>query len=570
MKKRILTGLLGALAVFGLASCGNLPVVVPSNVTPSGSEVTPVNPTTSSPTPTSTNGSGEGPTSTPSGESPTPTSTTGNNPTPTNTTGVNPTPTNSTSGENPVPSSSITPTPEDEKKNFKTPEIEGPLDPSNVTVEKKHFEDTLKKNGPFSQDAFPSIGSPKFFVVPVNFVDSAKTDELRNDIIKSFTGTSEETGWESVKSYYEKSSYGKLTLDAEVTDWFTPAHDASYYEAYYDESTDEDGACLLVKEALNHFDSAYDFSEYDYDKDGFIDSIWLVYNAPVDYEEAKFWWAYQTTTGYDDEWDGVKSSRYGFAGTDFMDPTKEEQSYDVTNIKVDAHTFIHESGHLMGLEDYYDYDPEKGPDNNMFGADMMDANIGDHCSFNKLLLGWVDPIIASGDGKKEVSLHSFTDTGEFMIIADHELTSIYDEYFLIEFYTNTGLNKNDEPIMNDMSEEGELIAEAQGIRIIHVDARLSLDREGNVVENGDNSYPGTGFIYDNSGTSKTLIENLRADFGPEMEEYLWPESLYTNESGEFGVDIWSTFKLNNGASLIFTLKVKDITDGVCTFDITLK
>ena len=521
MEKRILTGLFGALAVFSLVSCGgNKNSTTTTNPTPS---------TSVAPSPTTTG-------------NPTPTETTTNNP-----------------------------TISEEKKNFRTPEIVGPTDPSSVTLSKRHFDDNMKKNGPFAEDAFPSLGSPKFLVIPVNFDDTKKTSELRSDIVKAFTGTAEDTGWESVKSYYEKSSYGKLTLDAEVTEWFTPSHNASYYETYYDEATDEDGSCLLVKEALNHFDSTYDYSSYDYDEDGFIDSIWLIYNAPVDYEEADFWWAYQTKTGYDDVWDGVKSSRYGFAGTDFMDPENEELDYNAENILVDAHTFIHESGHLMGLEDYYDYDPNKGPDNNMYGADMMDANIGDHCSFNKLLLGWVDPTIVTGDGLKEVSLHSFTETGEFLLIADHDLESIYEEYFLIEFYTNTGLNENDEPIMNDKDENtGAITNEAVGIRILHVDARLSLDREGNVVENGDTSYPGTGFIYDNSGTSKTLIENLRVDFGPDMEEYLWPESLYTSESGVFGVDIWSTFKLNDGTSLMFTLKVKDITDGVCTFEITLK
>ena len=539
MKKCILTGLFGALAVFSLVSCGgNKNSTTTTNPTPS---------TSVAPSPTTTG-----------------------NPTPTETTTNNPTPTSST-GDNPTPTTTGTTTISEEKKNFRTPEIVGPTDPSSVTLSKRHFDDNMKKNGPFAEDAFPSLGSPKFLVIPVNFDDSKATSELRSDIVKAFTGTAEDTGWESVKSYYEKSSYGKLTLDAEVTEWFTPSHNASYYETYYDEATDEDGSCLLVKEALNHFDSTYDYSSYDYDEDGFIDSIWLIYNAPVDYEEADFWWAYQTKTGYDDVWDGVKSSRYGFAGTDFMDPENEELDYNAENILVDAHTFIHESGHLMGLEDYYDYDPNKGPDNNMYGADMMDANIGDHCSFNKLLLGWVDPTIVTGDGLKEVSLHSFTETGEFLLIADHDLESIYEEYFLIEFYTNTGLNENDEPIMSDKDENtGAITNEAVGIRILHVDARLSLDREGNVVENGDTSYPGTGFIYDNSGTSKTLIENLRADFGPDMEEYLWPESLYTSESGVFGVDIWSTFKLNDGTSLMFTLKVKDITDGVCTFEITLK
>ena len=39
----------------------------------------------------------------------------------------------------------------------------------------------------------------------------------------------------------------------------------------------------ILDEALTHFDSAYDFSDYDLDNDGYIDSVWLIYNSPVDY-----------------------------------------------------------------------------------------------------------------------------------------------------------------------------------------------------------------------------------------------------------------------------------------------
>ena len=50
-------------------------------------------------------------------------------------------------------------------------------------------------------------------VIPVNLDNSKKTDAIYNNIKTAFEGTSEETGWESVKTFYNKSSYGKLTIE---------------------------------------------------------------------------------------------------------------------------------------------------------------------------------------------------------------------------------------------------------------------------------------------------------------------------------------------------------------------
>ena len=48
-----------------------------------------------------------------------------------------------------------------------------------------------------------------------------------------FFGTSEQTGWESVETYYKKASYGKLNMECVVLDeWFTPSHDVNYYLNY--------------------------------------------------------------------------------------------------------------------------------------------------------------------------------------------------------------------------------------------------------------------------------------------------------------------------------------------------
>ena len=556
MKKRILGVLLASCCAISLASCNGMPII-PGTTQPANSVTTTTEPTTVvTPTVDPTNVE-------PSTTVVNPTQPTVVNPTTIGSTTIEPTVVTPTVADpttaNPTTETTGSTTNENHR-NFETPEIPGPVDPSTVEFTKKHFKDSMKENGPFSQDAFPATGEPTMLVIPVNLKEDNKTDEIYNNIKTAFAGTEEETGWESVQSFYYKSSYEQLNIKFEFTDWFTPAHDIQYYENVEDGYGDEE----ILKEALNHFDSTIDFSKYDYDEDSFIDNIWVVYNCPVDYTNTEFWWAWQTKVQDDVKFDGKTLCRYGWAGTDFMDPSKEEQSYDTTNIKVDAHTFIHESGHIMGLEDYYDYDEENGPVNRgLFGADMMDYNIGDHCSFNKISLGWIDPILVSGNGKKEFTLGSFTTTGDVLLLANHDVESIWDEYFLIEFYTNDGLNKNDTPVYDYEDNP------AMGIRILHVDAHLSLDKDGNVVLNGDESYPETGFLYDNSGTDKPLIEMLRADYSSSMEEYLYPESLYSLESNTFGKDTWSSFKLNDGSDLFFTLSVKAIENGQCTIEINL-
>ena len=127
------------------------------------------------------------------------------------------------------------------------------------------------------------------------------------------------------------------------------------------------------------------------------------------------------------------------------------------------------------------------------------------------------------------------------MIADHEVTSIYDSYYLVEFYTNDGLNKNDEPIYDGL-----------GIRILKVNAQQNIVNGS--LEWNDGEY-WTGFKYDNSDTSIPQIEVLYSG-SISSDGWLASNNLYTQGQ---------TF-----TSDVFNLKVNSITSSNANVTITLK
>ncbi len=430
---------------------------------------------------------------------------------------------------------------------------------SSPRAKKTHFTDSLSNNGPMTDGCLPSTGSPSVLVVPINLDNSKANDSLLDKIEIAFNGTRAQTGWYSVSEYYYISSYGKLDIDFDVLDeWFTPDGTADDYEYYYDEDGYY-GSTLILDEVLTYYEDRIDFSKYDSDNDGIIDAIWLIYNCDVNYysDESDFW-AYV----YQHPWavtvDGLEVCYYGFAGTDFM--FEEEPDYPNEDIIIDAHTYIHETGHLMGLDDYYDYNPDIGALGGFYYADMMDSNIGDHSSINKLLLGWIDPIIISGKGSINIDLKSFVQTGEVLLISNHNITSIYDEYILIEFYTPTLLNENDMPI--SPGADGD---DAYGIRILHIDARIFYNQYGEVDFNNDNGYA-TGFLYDNSDEEKLFVDTLYCE---KTDEWATAEMLFTPNSSKFG-NVYSGYKYHNGAAINFDITVNSMTNSQASLTITIK
>jgi M6 family metalloprotease-like protein len=384
------------------------------------------------------------------------------------------------------------------------------------------------------QVAYDSLGTNKVLVIPVGVkgYETYRTQANRQRIYNAIFGDASDTIWESLASYYYKSSFQQLLIQGTVTDYFdcglTPEEiaaltDANAKSAFgnYFEPTWE-----LINRAVAWYKSAYHTSATDYDKDGdgYIDAIYLIYDCP-NYTNASYgsswadtFWAYTTNDYYNvykasdgASWSGgvaadptsPVANKYFWCAEDFLD------TYYGASQKPDAHTLIHEFGHVMGLDDYYSYDendssctPSNGnwAGSGMGRIDMMDFNIIDHNAFSKFSLGWVKPYLVSGSCT--ITLKPAATSGECVILPTNGgfNGSFADEYLMLEFYTPESLNKQDsENVYPEWSGVGTHGFTGRGIRLYHVDARLGK------YASGSSQYPSS--YYDGTGSSYAPLTN---------------------------------------------------------------
>lgn len=312
----------------------------------------------------------------------------------------------------------------------------------------------------------PSEGEAKILLLRVDFPDMKFEEGDTEEALKSiaFGGDRESYSvypYESLKAYYERSSYGKLHISGDTLS-YTAQHERSYYEKEYD---DKQVIASLYKEVLDAIDPEVDFSQYDGNHDGYIDGLYLHF-AGTDSGWASCWWS----TAYpellpDDEYDGM---HVGGCAT----------LHTRSDSKDGAQTLIHESGHLLGLSDYYNYDTHSYEDG-LDAYDMMLNNIGDHNAFSKWLLGWItdDEIKKITLDEKdsaggEVTLESLSKEKEDGDLYKCAVVSLKDEgmfseYLLVEYDTELG------------NQTGLIYYGKQlpaGFRIFHVNAKLTEDK----------------------------------------------------------------------------------------------
>ena len=355
---------------------------------------------------------------------------------------------------------------------------------------------TLWKNRGYPH--FKSVGENNLLVVPLKikgYEEYATVDNLKKINDSFFLEDSLNTlGYYSLSEYYKISSYNKLSIKGEVTPWIdldltTKEISSSSISNY----TLDCGTYFPTEKAINYIKENLniDLTKYDNDKDGFIDGVYFIYGCPTFLDDSSlssstFWnFTYYNVLNKDKA--SISSPvlmTYSWSSFDMLSKGSDKT-------KLDTHTYIHEFGHQLGLNDYYDtsnsggLNPYTSP---MGGLDMMDNNVGDHSAFSKFALGWVNPYIVKGDyGEVNIDLKSLISDGECIILPTKEYNNTpFDEYFMIEYVKNDSINKVDSTIgyPSTFYTDGRIIRfySKNGIRITHIDAR-SVDSNLDYTDN---------------------------------------------------------------------------------------
>ena len=475
----------------------------------------------------------------------------------------------------------------------------------NETVTARFDYDYVSYNGN-NCPTTPNIGDVNILVIPVELSDEFGmldttphfTPKKLASIKASFNGTKEDDSnnyRESVKSFYEKSSYGNLHLNFDVLDVYKSSMSKSEFEHLIDDNGTEVTTLLdeiyANKNSLKldgSFVDITDSNRYDANYDGYIDGVWLIYNV-FDSNEvtSSKYWAY-TANYFGDLYNNPDVSsivfgKYANFAYAFLNAGNSEG--------LDAHTAIHETGHMFGLDDYYSYDLDADKFGQMGGVDMMDNNVGDQSAFSKFSLGWVNPTVVYKDC--EITLRPFESSGDCVILpANYFNDSAFSEYLIIEYYTPTGLNKLDSSYQYRGSYPR--VFTEKGILIYHVDARIGeftvknnnltfknfISKDTSTISIPTTSHPYYSIVT-NSNTPSFNYVNETFSLVQMMSSngrQIYGSSTCAKNSDLFKAgDVFNKSKakryfandsFNDGTALCYTVNVESLTTGEATIRIT--
>lgn len=433
---------------------------------------------------------------------------------------------------------------------------------------KYSYQDYMDNNYFDNMDSMPTSGTVNLLVIPVQLNGTSFPAGTLERLEKAYFGTPEETGWHSVSSYYREESKEMLNITGTIS---------PIYEASYGVSITQDQTEALVTKAANWYKSNHSSKngkEFDSDGDGYIDGTILIYSTTNNKNNNDNLWAYCFWTSKAANKSSPVANTYFWASYDFMDESK--------TIPIDAHTYIHELGHVMGLEDYYNYDNNSSY-NAAGGFSMQDYNVGEHDPYSRMALGWLNPIVATGNSTLTIS------PGEAIVLSPNDLqsNSPFDEYLLLDVYSPTGLNEHDSTFQ--YANKGPKGPLETGIRVWHVNATLMKNYDpdkgkvvlANTIEKGNRYHHAasnsTGSEYgslDTTWRANKLLQLLQEGGTNTFKngKYFSESDLWT-EGKTFTMENYKSFfvkkgKLDSGASLPYSFSVDSINGSDVTLTIT--
>lgn len=321
-------------------------------------------------------------------------------------------------------------------------------DSKELLSETKRRGNRLRKYSPSTLHTPPSSNpssnpsSFKALIILVEFANKQFRDENNRDLfdrIANERGFSEKGFQGSVSDYFRDQSGGMLELSFDVVGPVTVSNDYEYYGKNvgpdnYDAHPDE-----MIIEACKLVDDEVNFSDYDWNGDGYVEQIVVIYAGQGEANGGG------NNTIWPHEWELVETDYGKTLRLDKVRINTYACSPELSSrTRIDGiGTLCHEFGHCLGLPDMYDLDSKNY---GMGSWDVMDLGSynGDgfqpagFTAYEKMFCGWQQPIVLDKDTTIS-SMQAISEDGDTYIIYN---SAHPDEYYMLENRQKTGWDKS--------------------------------------------------------------------------------------------------------------------------------
>lgn len=313
---------------------------------------------------------------------------------------------------------------------------------------------------------FPTTGTIHALVLLVQFQDATFT--LSKDFhqrMMNEKGFSDDGATGSAHDYFDAQSGGRFDPQFDVVGPVTLDHSESYYGADDTFKGNDYNAGYMISDACQKAQNmGVDFSKYDYDNDGSVDMVYVIYagygqNAgapsttiwPHKYSLSELNISLQLNGKTIDTY-ACSAELFGNSGTS----------------SAGVGTVCHEFGHVLGFADHYN--TTNSQEYKLGSYDIMDYgsyNNNSHTppsynAFERMTLGWMTPDELTKPADEVTLANIATDNKAYILTTANE-----DEFFLLENRQMTGW---------------DAYLPASGLMITHVDYVKSL-WQSNTVNN---------------------------------------------------------------------------------------
>ena len=402
-------------------------------------------------------------------------------------------------------------------------------------------------------------GTKKGLIILVQFTDSkfksghdlALYERIAND--ENYSGNNFRG---SIKDYFKAQSHGQFELDFDVAGICQLQHPYAYYGKNNSQKEDVKPGEMVAEACLWAHEHGTDFSKYDWDGDGEVDQVFVLYagHGEASYKDANTIWPHMHY---------LSASDYGKALS--LDGVTVDTYACSSELNGDGNldgigTFCHEFSHCMGFPDLYDTSSDGG----WFGMgdfDLMCSGSynGDskcpagYSAYEKAECGWLT-LKDMTDVEKETSIagvQPMSADGDAYVIKNkgHE-----DEYYILENRQKTGWDS---------------YLPASGLMITHVDYDADI---------WDWNMPNTSGKYeDANGNTKTNDHQRLTIFraGKSTDEYGDASDLYpygsNNSLTKTSSPASTLYNTNSDGSKYMHVAITDIAiaaDGTASFTLS--